>query len=97
MRVMLVFAIDRGSLPMDMPCICEEEEFKHKHTWTEQRETAVNLQSLSRACRMKIPKHIQQGQKSGALSDTGQGHRRVSCSLLAPFGLFAFMHFCRTM
>jgi len=51
---------------MDMPCICEEEEFEHKDTSTEQLKTAENLQGLSKVYRMKIPKHIQQWQQSGA-------------------------------
>lgn len=52
---------------MDMPCIFEKEEFKHKDTSTEQLISAVNLQSVSNGCRLNMPKNIQQWQQPSAL------------------------------
>lgn len=52
---------------MGMPCIPEKEEFECKDTSTDKLKTAINLQSLRKACRMRIPKHIQQWQESDAL------------------------------
>lgn len=54
---------------MDMPCILENEEFKHKDTPTEQLITAVDVQKCQQKVQVKLPKLMQQWQQSGVLSE----------------------------
>lgn len=54
---------------MDMPCILENEEFKHKDTATEQLITAVDVQKCQQKVQVKLHKLMQQWQQSGVLSE----------------------------
>lgn len=54
---------------MDMPCILENEEFKHKDTSTEQLITAVDVQKCQQKVQVKLHKLMQQWQQSGVLSE----------------------------
>lgn len=54
---------------MDMRCILENEEFKHKDTATEQLITAVDVQKCQQKVQVKLHKLMQQWQQSGVLSE----------------------------